>query len=224
MEYRCVATSPEGFVAQLVNYITHGFTFYVTGEVPAGKDPAKVDHSIIENYGLEASRHEKSRRKRAGQAGVHYLRLENFFVILATHGKGRFFEREKGVRDVREDPIKFRGYSIALRFDNAQKREGKRKLRGSVRIHADEYVRLKAHALELAKHRSVGEVGSFLWNIPFEPYAPVRQQLLNILRAVNRAREAARFPEVPLRSVRMKRRLVSAFSLSAKEGEVEDAA
>ena len=34
-------------------------------------------------------------------------------------------------------------------------------------------------------------------SLPFEPYAPVRRQLVNILRAVNRERQAAGFEPVP---------------------------
>ena len=39
--YACETTSPEGFLQMLVcNYLTHGYYFYVSGWVPAGKDPS----------------------------------------------------------------------------------------------------------------------------------------------------------------------------------------
>ena len=41
----------------------------------------------------------------------------------------------------------------------------------------------------------------------FEPYAPVRRQLLNLLRAVNRARKQAGFEPVPVECLRLKRRI-----------------
>jgi hypothetical protein len=47
--------------------------------------------------------------------------------------------------------------------------------------------------------------------LPFEPYAPVRSQLLCILRAVNRARAAAGLPEVPRTCLRLRRRVVRPF-------------
>lgn len=47
--------------------------------------------------------------------------------------------------------------------------------------------------------------------IPFEPYAPVRRQLLNILRAVNRVRQAAGFESVPVSALRLRRRVVRPF-------------
>ena len=44
MEYRCVASTVDGFLQQLaVAYITHGYWFYVVGEIPEGKDPVTVD-------------------------------------------------------------------------------------------------------------------------------------------------------------------------------------
>ena len=58
--------------------------------------------------------------------------------------------------------------------------------------------------LDIATHRSAADLAVELYNLPFEPYAPVRQQLLNLIRYMNRRREAAHLeplrPDV-LRSV-----------------------
>ena len=44
MQYRCVASSPEGLVQQVaVSYLRHGYWFYVTGRIKSGKDPAVLD-------------------------------------------------------------------------------------------------------------------------------------------------------------------------------------
>jgi hypothetical protein len=40
--------------------------------------------------------------------------------------------------------------------------------------------------------------------LPFEPFAPVRRQLLNILRAVNRARLSRGFEPVPTAALRLR--------------------
>src|SRR5262245_16484713 len=85
MEYRCVATSLEGFVQQLEsNILRNGYWFYVAGRVPEGKDGAAVDRKLMEKYGLQISRQQRARRKLGGLANVHYLRLERFWVLLAT--------------------------------------------------------------------------------------------------------------------------------------------
>ncbi len=116
MEYRCVAASVEGFVQQLaVAYVTHGYWFYVRGEIPERKDPAAVDQKLIERYGIAISKWARARRKRQGLANMQYLRHERTFVLLATKGQHEFFGKRPakhrsalGVRGDR-DQIVLRG-------------------------------------------------------------------------------------------------------------------
>ncbi|MCA9173526.1 MAG: hypothetical protein KDB14_03485, partial [Planctomycetales bacterium] len=67
--------------------------------------------------------------------------------------------------------------------------------------------------LDLATHRSEENLMRELWNLPFEPYAPVRRQLLNIVRAVNRERKTAGFSRIPCDAIRFKRRILKPFEL-----------
>ena len=112
MQYRCEATSVEGFVQQVaVQYLRHGYWFYVAGRVPVGKDPGAVDRKLIAKYGVTLSSKERTRRKRAGLANLHYIRHDRFFLLMATHGQHRFFADETAqIRDARRQPIKFGGY------------------------------------------------------------------------------------------------------------------
>ncbi len=74
MEYRCEATSPVGFVQQLVScYLPHGYWFYVSGCIPEHKDPRSVDEKLLAKYGISLSRSSRARRKRVGIANIHYL-------------------------------------------------------------------------------------------------------------------------------------------------------
>src|SRR5262245_5931275 len=111
MEYRCEATSVEGFVQMLAsNYLPHGYFFYLSGQVPPGKDRRAIDEKLIARYGIDLSRQQRSRRKLAGLANLHYLRFESFFVILATHGKHHFFAAEaNNIRDIRKHSLTFAG-------------------------------------------------------------------------------------------------------------------
>src|SRR5262249_39364654 len=82
--YRSAATSLPGFLQQLaVHYMGHGYLFFVTGNIPEGKDPARTDAKILAQYPVALSRWAKARRKRAGLGNVHYMRYGRFFVILA---------------------------------------------------------------------------------------------------------------------------------------------
>jgi len=212
MTYRYEAASVEGFVQQLaLAYVGHGHWFYVTGIVPEHKDPRRVDEKLMAQYGVGVSKWARARRKRAGQANVHYLRHGRFWVLIASRGQHRFFQDEPNHKDIRRDPIRYGGYSIGYRLGVDRRRHP------SVRIHPDEYRKLRAYLLDIACHRSVASLALEFRRIRFEGYAPVRRQLLNLLRVVNRARQTASFEPVPVSALRLRRRVVRPFY----EGECE---
>lgn len=192
----------EGFVQQVaVGYLARGYWFYVVGRIPESKSPAAVDAKLLARYGVALSRKERARRKGAGFANLQYIRHDRFFVLLATHGTHPFFESEsEQFQDARRVPIKFAGYALAFRNG-----------RVSVRIEVGEYRRLKAYFVDLACRRSVEALAAEFGRVGFQPYAPVRVQLLNIWRAVNRERRAAGFEPVPIDAVPWKRRIVRPF-------------
>jgi len=210
---RIVATSVEGFIQQLVSYITRGYRYYVVGEVPAGKSLERIDEKLIERYGIDSKKWTRAKRKAQGLANLRYLRHGRFFVILATPGRHTFFLEERNIiQDIQEVPIKFAGYSVSLR-PGGRRRDGSRdpKYRAHVRIETARYRELKAYFTERARHRTAERLGAELWRVPFEPYAPVRRQLLNILRAVNEVRKAAGFEKLPYSVLRYRRRIVKPF-------------
>src|SRR5262249_15554588 len=151
-----------------------------------GKDPGAVDEKLIGRYGIDISKWARARRKQAGNANLRYLRYGRFFILLATHGQHRFFEEEAAcIKDIRRTPLKFSGYAVSFRGGHPH-----------VRIEQEEYQNLKAYFVERAVHRSLPALEKELADVTFEPYAPVRRQLLCILRAVNRARKEAGFTPV----------------------------
>jgi hypothetical protein len=200
--YRYEAASIEGFVQQLAAaYLPHGYWFYVTGWIPEAKSPHLVDAKLTERYAISGSKWVRARRKAAGQANLQYLRHERFFVLLATHGRHPFFEQEAAqIRDVRRVPLKFAGYAISVRGGHSH-----------VRIEQRQYQELKAYFLEMALHRSAGKLACTLHDLPFEPYAPVRRQFLNLLRAVNGARKLAGFELLSPSCLRLRRRICRPF-------------
>ncbi len=220
MEYRHVTTSKEGFVQILAsNYLPHGYWFYVTGRIPAGKDPTAIDEKLLDKYGIELSRQQRSYRKQQGCANLHYVRHEDFFVILATHGKHHFFAAEaSSVRDIRRFPLHFAGYALTVRKGGFLKREvgeatatpdGRYRVR--VTINREAYRNLRAHLLDIATHRSADTLRWEFWNPPYEPYAPIRKQLLNLLRLVNAKRAALGYEKLSSDCIRYRRRIVRPF-------------
>jgi len=149
----------------------------------------------------------RCRRKKEGQASVQYLRLGRFFILIATRGKHPLFAEEANrLRDAREHPIRFHGYAIGCRRAG----EGG-KYHPSVRIERDHYRQLKGHFAQIAVHFSVEDLCRALRTIPYEPYAPIRNQLVGIRRAVNRRRQAAGLETVPWSSLRLRRTSVRPF-------------
>src|ERR1051325_12024525 len=117
MQYRSEVVSVVGFVQQIAcSYLRHGYWFYVTGRIPAGKDANLVDRKIIEKYGIGISESTRARRRQLGQAVLQHVRHDRFFAILATKGQHSFFEEEAAtIRDIRRIPIRYGGYSISYR-------------------------------------------------------------------------------------------------------------
>ena len=220
MEYRCVATSVAGFVQQLVScYLPHGYWFYVSGIIPPGKNPEITDEKLLAKYGIGVSRTSRARRKAVGIANVHYLRYQRRFLLLATHGFHPFFEDEaQSIRDVRRIPIKFEGYSISVakggflrKPENGGAAVRDEKWRVRVQIEAELYKGLKAYLEDIALYRTVGQLAREFADLPFEPYAPVRQQLLNLVRYINRRRQTANLEPVGFSVLRYRRRIVRPF-------------
>lgn len=218
--YRCRATSVEGFVQVLAcNYLPHGYWFYVAGVIPEGKNPELVDQKLIERYGVAISRQGRVRRKHAGFANIHYVRFQRFWLLLATHGAHHFFESERNnLRDARKVPIQFMGYSISVKRGGHKRKLDPRwpavpdsRLRVRVQISREIYRNLKAWFLEIATKPFTDALAEELFKVPFEPYAPVRQQMLNILRLVNRARHAAGLERLSPKNLRFRRQIVKPF-------------
>ncbi|HWD40378.1 MAG TPA: hypothetical protein VG944_16130 [Fimbriimonas sp.] len=199
--YRCVAEGLTGFVQQVaVSYVKNGYWFYVAGAVPSGKSLSTVDAKFVKLYDLSISKYVRCRRRKTGEAGVQYIRLGRFFLLLATHGEHLFFAREKKmIRDARRQPIRVGGYSISYRNGRA-----------SVRIERTEYRLLKDAFVRRSLNAKTRLEGAFA-ALPYEPYGPVRSQLLGLLRAVNRRRAVAGLPLVDRTCVRLVRRIVRPF-------------
>jgi hypothetical protein len=204
--YLCEATSVEGFVQQLaVSYVGNGYFFYVAGAIPEGKDPRSTDAKLIQKYDIAVSKWTRCRRKRAGLANVQYIRFGRFFVLLATEGEHGFFKEEHDIRDIRRFPVRFYGYSISYR----EGRDGK--WHPSVRIDETEFAMLKAKLLQIALAGNFDFLVRRLKALPFAPYAPVRIQYWQLLRALNRKRVLASLEPLEAGILPSGRRVVSPF-------------
>jgi hypothetical protein len=215
MQYRSEVVSVTGFVQQIAcSFLRHGSWWYVTGCIPAGKDAGAVDRKLIEKYGIAMSESTRARRKQLGFANLQYIRHDRLFAILATKGQHRFFDEEgPGIRDIRRVPLQFAGYSISYRR-GGWTRDGERDQRwhSHVEIERGRFLEIKARFLHLAVHRSPEKLAMAFYDFPYEPYAPVRRQLLVLLREVNAARRQAGFQVLPIDILPLRRRIVRPYA------------
>ena len=215
MPYRAVTTSVEGFVQQIACcYLRHGYWFYVKGNVPKGKQPEAIDEKLIAKYGIGVSESTRARRKKAGRSNLQYIRHERTFVLLATKGEHRFFDQESNlIRDIRRVPIRYAGYSISYK-PGGRRKDGSNdeKWHSHVEIDRQRYLDLRAWFAEQALRQSLPRLAVQLYEIPVAPYAPVRRQMLMILREVNRVRKRAGKRQLPVEVLPLRRRVVRPFS------------
>ena len=198
-----------------LDIVQHGYWFYVTGVIPEGRDPSSVDAKLLAKYDMAVSKWTRSRRKKKGQANVHYVRHQDFFVMLASKGQHRWFQEEEWggaekqrlqgsrILDIRHTPLVRGGYSISYKQCSGTGRG-----HVTVRIHPGEYRALKDYLVGRAMHGSLASMSEEFRLFPFEPYAGVRQQRWNILRAVNGTRRRAGFEQLDAAGVLRKKRRI----------------
>jgi hypothetical protein len=116
------------------------------------------------------------------------------------------------LRDCRRTPIRFHGYSISYRHAGATPAGAPNpKWHAHVRIDDGTYRVLKHRFLDLAMHRSAETLASEFARIPFARYAPIRRQLLNILRAVNDRRKQQSYELIPHSALKLRRTPVPVY-------------
>jgi len=227
MTYRYEAQSVVAFVQQLAsNILARGYYFFVTGVIPAGKDPRIIDAKLLAKYRIDVSRQTRARRKLAGQANLHYLRYQRFFILIATHGTHPFFTEEATrIKDARRQSIRFGGYSLAVKqggflrkTDEDELPRPDTKFRVRVQIAREEYANMKAFYIDIARRRSTDDLSRELYCVPYEPYAPIRKQLLNILRLVNQERSGVGMEKIPSTVLRYRREIQKVYVQEVEEG------
>ena len=224
MSYRYIAQSPEA-VVQLIaaSYLRHGFYWYVTGSIPPNKDPEKTDRKLIAKYSIDISEWERRTRKQRGIANAHYLRYQRWFILMVSSGhhplKQPASEGGEGefLKDCRRTPIRFEGYSISYRRSGKTLRQRgdesqSTKWHAHVRIDQPTYRNMRAHFTDIATHRTADRLAEELSRIPFARYAPIRRQLLNILRMINERRKQHRYAPIPHSALKLRRTPVVVYS------------
>jgi len=223
MEYKYEVTSLVGWLQRIATHLLpKGYFFFVQGQVPEGKDPAVLDAKLLAKYDVVKTEGGRRWRKSQGLGNVQYVRFNRSWMLLATHGDHAIREGEgDNLKDVRRTPLRIGDYTLYVkRGEYLKKRSGEvsaaadGRWRVRVLIAREPYRELCAYFLSIACHRRSDALEQELFNLPYVPYAPVRKQLLKLLRLINAKRQAAGFAKVPPTCLRFKREIVKAFETS----------
>jgi hypothetical protein len=233
MEYKYEVTSEIGFLQRVATHLLpKGYFFFVQGTLPEGKNPAALDAKLLAKYDVAKSEWARRWRKSQGLGNVQYVRYQKHWILLATHGDHAIREGEgDNLKDARRCPIRIGDYALYVKRGNYLKREPKDqaakpdgKWRVRVVIAREPYRELCASFLSIACHRRGETLAEELFSLPYEPYAPIRKQLLKLLRLVNAKRQAAGYAKIPATCLRFKREIVRAFEPGARLPKGRDAA
>ncbi|TWT99062.1 hypothetical protein Pla100_22380 [Neorhodopirellula pilleata] len=201
------------------SYLRHGYYWYVTGKIPNEKPPERVDQKLIAKYGIDISEWQRSKRRKSGLANAQYLRCGQWFILMLTEGHHLLRQpTEKGgegehIKDCRRIPIRFAGYSISYRRSGVAQPTGQStKWHAHVRLDSETYAELKAHFESIAVHRSVENLVAEFAKVTYARYAPIRRQLLNILRQVNNLRQRQSFTKLPHTVLNLRRSVVKVYA------------
>ncbi len=225
MEYKYEVTSLTGFLQRVATHLLpKGYYFFVQGLVPEGKDPTALDDKLLAKYDVAKSEGARRWRKQQGLGNVQYVRFKNFWILMASHGYHPIREGEgDNLKDVRRVPIRIGEYSLYVKRGNYLKKasaEDQRMPDGRWRVRVliarEPYRELCAYFLSIACHRRADALSAELYELPYVPYAPVRKQLLKLLRLINAKRQAAGYAKIPYSVLRFRRPIVKAFELPSE--------
>ncbi len=209
VDYPYVVYTVAGLLQQVVNLVNKGYRLFYQGSIREGKDPLKTDLHMLATYEVIRSKYTRCRLKKEGQGSAQYLRFGNEWIMLMTEGLGPWFDEQIQ----RKRPNDLTGYP-ALHLHGHQIRHGwgdDRKKHTLVSISKPVLRDLEAYFLEMATKRSWTSLVNAFWDIPFEPYKPVRIQLLQLLHKVNFKRKCAGLPRVPASAIPKQRKIVRPF-------------
>ena len=222
MKHPYEVTSREGLIQQLVIHLKNGYWFHVSGAIPDNKDPYEVDDKLMRKYDCLLSKYQKARRKAKGCYNTQYLRFKQNWVLLATLGvhpldekdkpfkEGLYVAERRNLKNAHCAPVKVEGYAVGYR------RGGDGKYHVMVRIEKERYKELRDYLVGMATRRNLGWCINQIWNLPYEPYEPVRKQLKAIVRQMNAARKRAGYQQIPEKFIPWRRKIVKPFAAEAK--------
>jgi hypothetical protein len=75
--------------------VGRGYWFYAPGAEAEEKSPEDIDRKLIAKYGIDISKYQGRRCKRAGRVNIQYPRFGRHFFLPAIYGEHSFFQEHR---------------------------------------------------------------------------------------------------------------------------------
>lgn len=168
-----------------IDYVRYDYHRYVVRSIPQGKDVIVIDEKLCHAYDVTWCRMTRTRRRRAGIAVVQYLRWKHTFVLLATEGVHKAFNKLRSY-NIRESPLHLCGYTIGIIGKSV-----------SVQVSRRLWIRLEK-LVRRVELQSVETIERTLESLPLYNFPGVIRQKHKLLHQVNHHRKQAGLPSVNL--------------------------
>ena len=186
---------------------TEGMHEFKSTEAESLRDARKSSILVPRQARMRGSRKRKGRASGAAQAATRRA-FEGYAI---SYRKGHYIRKSVTEKAIHQ----------------SERESGKRPSRGTrdtkwharVEVERRTFKMLRAYFLNRAAHCSVETLTQELQKIPYEPYAPIRQQLLSLVRDINKCRRASGASgEVSYSCLRLKRLQVHPFGENNEPG------
>ena len=164
---------------------------YYSRDIPEGKVKSDIDKKLVLLYNVTKDRNLRARRKKEGLRNILYFRYKERFILLATKGIHREFDRLL-FEDFRITPFLFFHYSIKIKNQKPD-----------IRITQKHFQILRKKALIIATHNQ-RKVEEFLREVSPYSFKGINQQRWKLYLLINQKRKAAGLVRVKWNDVKGK--------------------
>ena len=171
------------FLFKLNHCLRYGYVHYYSRSIPEGKIKTEIDKKLVLLYDVTQNRNVRAKRKKEGLRNIFYFRYKDKFILLATEGIHREFDK-LSFEDFRVTPFTIFGYSIKVKNQKPD-----------IRITQKRFSQIRKKALIIATHNQ-SKVEEFLREVSPYSFKGINQQRWKLYLLINQKRKAAGLAKV----------------------------
>ena len=179
------------FLFKLNHCLRYGYVHYYSQTISEGKIKSDIDRKLVLLYDVTENRNLRAKRKKEGLRNILYFRYKERFILLATEGIHREFDRLDS-KDFRVTPFLFSGYSIKIKNNKPD-----------IRITQKRFSQIRKKALIIATHNQ-RKVEEFLREMSPYSFKGITQQRWKLYLLINQRRKSAGLVRVKWSNVKGK--------------------